>query len=62
MLTRLGALNTQRAAEEAQGQVRRLRPEYQAPDAVQTEADLVEHPEAVVEVTAVRNLLVIGPG
>ena len=53
MLTRLVALNAQRAAEEAQGQVRWLRPEYQAPDAVQTEADLVEHPEAVVEVTAV---------
>ena len=49
-----------------------------APDAVQTEADLVEHPEVVVtvaeptqrptwpksmpdQVTAVRNLLVIGP-
>ena len=53
LLTRLVALNNQRAAEEVQGQVRWLRPEYQAPDAVQTEADLVEHPEAVVEVVAV---------
>ena len=50
LLTRLVALNTQRAAEEAQGLVRWLRPEYQAPDAVQAEADLVKHPESVVEV------------
>ncbi|MHB1322558.1 MAG: class I SAM-dependent DNA methyltransferase [Acidithiobacillus ferrivorans] len=32
ILTRLVALNTQRAAEEAQGQIRWLRPDYQAPD------------------------------
>ena len=40
MLTRLVALNHQRAAEEAKGHVRWLRPEYQAPDATQTTADL----------------------
>ena len=32
ILTRLVALNTQRAAEEAQDQIRWLRPDYQAPD------------------------------
>ncbi|MBU2785871.1 class I SAM-dependent DNA methyltransferase [Acidithiobacillus ferriphilus] len=32
ILTRLVALNTQRAAEEAQGQIRWLRPDYQAPE------------------------------
>ncbi|TVP89442.1 MAG: class I SAM-dependent DNA methyltransferase, partial [Thioalkalivibrio sp.] len=50
LLTRLAALNAQRVAEEVQGHVRWMRPEYQAPDAVQTEADLVEHPDVVVEV------------
>jgi len=50
LLTRLVALNTQRAAEEVQGQVRWLRPEYQAPDAVQAGIETVEHPEIVVAV------------
>lgn len=36
LLERLVALNTQRRAEEAQGQVRWLRPEFQAPSATQT--------------------------
>jgi hypothetical protein len=35
ILQRLVDLNTQRAAEEANGHIRRLRPEYQAPDEVQ---------------------------
>ncbi len=52
LLTRLVALNTQRAAEEVQGQVRWLRPEYQAPDTVQTGADLTDHPATVVEAVA----------
>ncbi|HBM84580.1 MAG TPA: SAM-dependent methyltransferase [Halieaceae bacterium] len=49
LLTRLVELNAQRAAEEAQGHVRWLRPEYQAPDAAQLGADLAatESPEAV---------------
>jgi hypothetical protein len=38
LLCRLVDLNRQRAAEEAQGQVRWLRPDYQAPDATQTSA------------------------
>lgn len=33
-------LNKQRAQEEAQGRIRWLRPEYQAPDAVQASAEL----------------------
>ena len=41
LLMRLVALNSQRAAEEAQGHIRWLRPEYQAPDATQTSAELL---------------------
>ena len=41
LLTRLVALNSQRAAEEAQGHIRWLRPEYQAPDEKQTSAELL---------------------
>ena len=40
LLCRLVALNQQRAAEERQGRIRWLRPEYQAPDAVQTRSEL----------------------
>lgn len=40
LLTRLVALNGQRAAQEAQGHIRWLRPDYQAPDAHQSAADL----------------------
>jgi hypothetical protein len=36
LLTRLVALNQRRAAEEAKGTIRYLRPEYQNPDAVET--------------------------
>mgnify|MGYP000492356361 CR=1 FL=1 len=55
LLTRLVALNQERAAEEARGLVRWLRPEYQEPklrhkvarpDGTQTEADLVIQPGA----------------
>ena len=40
LLVRLVELNKQRAAEEAQGNVRWLRPDYQAPDATQVGAEL----------------------
>jgi len=40
LLTRLVALNAQRVAEEAQGHVRWLRPEYQAPDVSQSSVEL----------------------
>jgi len=40
LLMRLVELNKQRAEEESQGIVRWLRPEYQAPDAVQTEVEI----------------------
>lgn len=40
LLMRLVDLNKQRAEEESRGIVRWLRPEYQAPDAVQTEVDI----------------------
>jgi hypothetical protein len=40
LLSRLVALNHQRAAEEAQGHIRWLRPEYQAPDSVQADIKL----------------------
>ena len=40
LLTRLVTLNAQRVAEEAQGHIRWLRPEYQAPEASQSSADL----------------------
>jgi hypothetical protein len=55
LLTRLVALNQERAAEEARGLVRWLRPDYQIPklghkvarpDGTQTEADLVIQPGA----------------
>ncbi|MBY5963638.1 class I SAM-dependent DNA methyltransferase [Marinobacter nauticus] len=40
LLMRLVELNKQRAEEESRGIVRWLRPEYQSPDAVQTEVDI----------------------
>ncbi|EBA00633.1 class I SAM-dependent DNA methyltransferase [Marinobacter sp. ELB17] len=40
LLMRLVALNKQRAQEEAQGVVRWLRPNYQAPDVIQQEVDI----------------------
>lgn len=47
LLMRLVELNKQRAQEEAQGLIRWLRPEYQAPDAVQQEADIALTESAV---------------
>ena len=49
LLMRLVELNKQRAAEESRGIVRWLRPEYQAPDAVQAEVDIA--PKAVAAKT-----------
>ena len=49
LLMRLVDLNKQRAEEEARGIVRWLRPEYQAPDAVQTEVNIA--PKAALEKT-----------
>ncbi|MFI9653718.1 DNA methyltransferase [Guyparkeria sp. GHLCS8-2] len=45
LLTRLVDLNTRRAAEEARGHVRWLRPDYQTPGATQTGADLEQAKE-----------------
>ncbi len=52
LLTRLVDLNTQRAAEEARGIVHWLRPDYQAPDATQTGADLEQAEEAETAIAA----------
>jgi len=52
LLMRLVALNKQRAAEEAQGNVRWLRPEYQAPDATQIDAALTTEPVAAPKAIA----------
>lgn len=53
LLMRLVELNKQRAAEEAKGHVRWLRPEYQAPEATQQEAALDRaEPEESVTVAA----------
>lgn len=49
LLIRLVNLNTQRAGEEAQGKVRWLRPEYQAPDETQLHADLNKSNDTPVE-------------
>ncbi len=46
MLTRLVALNQQRAAEETRGLVRWLRPEYQAPDSTQGGMEIDEAAQA----------------
>jgi primosomal protein N' len=51
ILEKLVALNAERAAEEAQGRVRWLRPAYQAPDEVMKQAPLLElEPEAEAEI------------
>ena len=56
LLLRLVALNSQRAAEEAKGQIRWLRPEYQNPSATkapeQSEAELDVGDEVVLEPAA----------
>lgn len=57
VLERLVALNAARAAEEAAGRVRWLRPEYQAPDevvadAAPTQSALIDVPAAQVEPSA----------
>lgn len=56
LLLRLVALNSQRAAEEAKGQIRWLRPEYQNPSATkapeQSEAELDVGDEMVLEPAA----------
>ena len=49
LLSRLVALNAERAADEAQGHVRWLRPDYQAPEATQTTSTLKAKPEATAE-------------
>ncbi|WP_018866189.1 MULTISPECIES: DNA methyltransferase [unclassified Thioalkalivibrio] len=49
LLGRLVALNAERAAEEAQGHIRWLRPDYQAPEATQTTATLEAKPEAAAD-------------
>ncbi|WP_018875418.1 DNA methyltransferase [Thioalkalivibrio sp. ALE31] len=49
LLSRLVALNAERAAEEAQGHIRWLRPDYQAPEATQTTATLEAKPEAAAD-------------
>lgn len=52
LLTRLVDLNTRRAAEEARGVVRWLRPDYQALGATQTGTDLDQPEETVAAVAA----------
>lgn len=52
ILERLVALNKERAAEEARGLIRWLRPEYQAPDTVQATATALLSEEAEVESAA----------
>ena len=52
LLSRLVALNAERAAEEARGHVRWLRPDFQAPEAAQTGAALESRPEAAAEAAA----------
>ncbi|WP_018146352.1 DNA methyltransferase [Thioalkalivibrio sp. AKL6] len=49
LLNRLVALNAERAAEEAQGHIRWLRPDYQAPETTQTTATLEAKPEAAAD-------------
>ncbi|WP_019558002.1 DNA methyltransferase [Thioalkalivibrio sp. ALE12] len=49
LLSRLVALNAERAAEEAQGHIRWLRPDYQAPEATQTTTTLEAKPEATAD-------------
>lgn len=49
LLKRLVDLNAQRAAEEAKGHIRWLRPEYQAPERVPTQTEMVATTEATIE-------------
>lgn len=49
LLRRLVALNAERAAEEAQGHIRWLRPDYQAPEATQTTATLEAKTETAAD-------------
>ncbi len=49
ILERLVALNTTRAAEEAQGKIRWLRPEFQAPEEVQGELNVDGASSSVVD-------------
>ena len=51
LLMRLVELNRQRAAEEAQGKVHWLRPDYQAPEATQTGVELAEGAQVVPQAT-----------
>jgi hypothetical protein len=54
ILTRLVALNAERAAEEAQGHIRWLRPEYQAPNEqpAAKQGKLIEDEEAIIAAPA----------
>ncbi len=52
LLQRLVDLNHQRAAEEAQGQIRWLRPDYQAPDAAPEQTQLAATNDDAEEATA----------
>ncbi len=52
LLQRLVDLNHQRAAEEAQGQIRWLRPDYQAPDATPEQTQLTTTSDDAEEATA----------
>lgn len=56
ILQRLVNLNAKRRAEEEQGQVRYLRPEYQAPEAVQKQGELEIDIEDSSETTSVEPL------
>ncbi len=49
LLTRLVELNHQRAAEEARGIIKYLRPEYQNPDYEEAQAEAVEQPDLAIE-------------
>ncbi|MFP4421527.1 MAG: class I SAM-dependent DNA methyltransferase [Desulfococcaceae bacterium] len=53
ILQRLVDLNARRAAEEAAGHVRWLRPEYQAPDALQPEQTKMPEPETAPDAAPV---------
>ncbi len=49
LLTRLVALNAHRAEEEAQGHIRWLRPDFQAPHAQQVQTDLIIEGEGSIQ-------------
>lgn len=52
LLTRLVALNAHRAEEEAQGHIRWLRPDFQAPHAQQVQTDLIIEGEGSIQPVA----------